>query len=317
MTYTIHHGNCLDILPTIPSGSIDAVITDPPYPEISRDYGRLTEDEWWALMMGVCTEVRRVLKPTGSAVFILQPNSRKVGSMRGWLWRFMWWVTTDWNMVQDVWWWNIAALPVGGAITADLTRASLKSCIWAGGADCYRNQLNVLWDETLSNFTARARGRFARHGSPSGRKKNDATMLTAAEARGGVTPYNVLPIPNNWSPQHSGNSGHGAGTPLKLADWWTRYIVPTGGTVLDPFNGAGTMGVAAIMQGCNYIGIEKEERYVEVTKKRLDATQPGVSMLAAAPLSCDTKNIDKSDCLGRLQTEHQQSLGMGGYDERV
>ena len=87
--YTIHCGNCLDILPTIPAQSVDAVITDPPYPEISRDYGRMTEAQWWDMMMGVCAEVRRVLKPTGSAVFILQPNSRKVGSMRGWLWEFM------------------------------------------------------------------------------------------------------------------------------------------------------------------------------------------------------------------------------------
>lgn len=276
-TYTLHCGDCLDVLRTLPAASVDAVITDPPYPMIKRDYGMLTEDEWWALMMGVCAEVRRVLKPQGSAVFILQPNSRKVGSMRGWLWEFMAWVCRDWNMVQDVWWWNIASLPVGGAITADLTRASLKSCIWAGNADCYRNQLNVLWDETLSNFTARARGRFERHNSPSGRKKNDATMLTAATERGGVTPYNVLPIPNNWIPNHSGNSGHGAGTPLKLADWWTRYIVPPGGTVLDPFNGAGTMGVAALQNGANYIGIEKMQRYVDVSHERLAKVQPALS----------------------------------------
>ncbi len=62
----------------MPAGSVDAVITDPPYPEISRAYGRMTEAEWWDMMMVVCTETRRILKPTGSAVFILQPNSRKV-----------------------------------------------------------------------------------------------------------------------------------------------------------------------------------------------------------------------------------------------
>ena len=81
---TLHLGDCVDWLRTLPDASVDAVITDPPYPEIDRPYGRLTESEWWSLIVeGVIPEVRRILKPTGSAVFILQPNSRKVGSMRG------------------------------------------------------------------------------------------------------------------------------------------------------------------------------------------------------------------------------------------
>ena len=316
MTYALLHGDCLELLQTIPAQSVDAVITDPPYPMIKRDYGMLTEDEWWALMMGVCAEVRRVLKPTGSAVFILQPNSRKVGSMRGWLWRFMYWVTTDWNMVQDAYWWNTCALPVGGAITHDLMRGSAKPCVWAGAADCYRNQLSVLWHESARNAELRMMGESGTKTYPSGRVVNIEKTRGATLRRGGVTPFNVLPIPNADSQSSSGAYGHGAGTPLKLADWWTRYIVPPGGTVLDPFNGAATMGVAALMHGCSYIGIDKEERYIEISRTRLESTQSGLSLPAAVPLSCGTTNKDKSNCLESLQTEHQQNLGMGGYDER-
>ena len=58
----VHCGDCLDILPTLPDASIDAVITDPPYPHIKRDYGYWTEAEWWELIVeGVVPEVRRVL----------------------------------------------------------------------------------------------------------------------------------------------------------------------------------------------------------------------------------------------------------------
>ena len=74
--------------------------------------------------------------------------------------------------------------------------------------------------------------------------------------------------------------GHGAGTPLKLADWWTRYIVPRGGVVLDPFNGAGTMGVAALQNGAHYIGIEKMAKYVDVTNERLGKVQPTLAQAA-------------------------------------
>ena len=282
MTYTIHHGNCLDILPTIPSGSIDAVITDPPYPEISRDYGRLTEDEWWALMMGVCTEVRRVLKPTGSAVFILQPNSRKVGSMRGWLWRFMWWVTTDWNMVQDVWWWNYAAMPSAPSIQGRLTRPSVKACVWAGNANCWRNQNQVLTLPAQSlDYLRRWRRDKPDTKYPSGHHAAP-TILDKCLERDGSTPFNLLPvaIDSGLSKHNTGATGHGAGTPLKLADWWTRYIVPAGGTVLDPFNGAGTMGVAALQNGAHYIGIEQMAKYVDVTHERLAKVQPTLAEAA-------------------------------------
>ena len=132
MTVTLYHGDCIEVMRGLTDASINAVITDPPYPEIDREYGRMTEEAWWDMMMGVCAEVRRLLKPTGSAVFILQPNSRKVGSMRGWLWKFMAWVCQDWNMVQDAYWWNIVTMPTIHSTQYGLMRGSLKPCVWAG-----------------------------------------------------------------------------------------------------------------------------------------------------------------------------------------
>ena len=69
------------------SASVDAIITDPPYPCIDRAYGRMTEAAWLDMMRTVVKECQRVLKPSGSSMFILQPNYRSVGSMRLWAWR--------------------------------------------------------------------------------------------------------------------------------------------------------------------------------------------------------------------------------------
>ena len=44
---------------------------------------------------------------------------------------------------------------------------------------------------------------------------------------------------------------------------------PAGGTVLDPFNGAGTTGLVALSNGRNYVGIELNPEYVEITRQRL------------------------------------------------
>lgn len=56
-TIQLMHGDCLSLLPSIPSASVDAVISDPPYPEIDRDYGRWTEAEWHELMRGVVRNI--------------------------------------------------------------------------------------------------------------------------------------------------------------------------------------------------------------------------------------------------------------------
>ena len=82
-------GDCRTKLKEIRASSIDAIITDPIYPEVNREYGKITEGEWLDLMAVVVAESKRVLKPKGSAVFILQPNFDKIGKMQLWLWNFM------------------------------------------------------------------------------------------------------------------------------------------------------------------------------------------------------------------------------------
>ena len=274
---TLYCGDCLDILPTLPSESVDCVITDPPYPHIKRDYGTWTTEEWWALIVeGMVPEVRRILKPTGSAVFILQPNSEHVGQMRGWLWEFMAWVCREWNMVQDVYWWNPVVMPNVHTTRGGLMRNSVKICTWVGSSDCFRRQNSVLWTEAESSKARYAQARISGEEEngltyhPSGHHKRWKTIRMAAERRGGVTPFNMLPFANTNSSSSAGANGHGAGTPLKLADWWTRYICPPDGTVLDPFVGSGTMVLAALQNGCSGIGIDKEQRYIDIAQKRVD-----------------------------------------------
>jgi DNA modification methylase len=49
---------------------------------------------------------------------------------------------------------------------------------------------------------------------------------------------------------------------------------PVGGTVLDPFNGAGTTGLVSQKNNRNYIGIDINPEYIKLTEKRLSAVQP-------------------------------------------
>jgi len=57
--------------------------------------------------------------------------------------------------------------------------------------------------------------------------------------------------------------------PLSLMRWLIRLAVPEGGLVLDPFAGSGSTGIAAVVEGRRFLGIERDARYVDVACARL------------------------------------------------
>lgn len=59
--------------------------------------------------------------------------------------------------------------------------------------------------------------------------------------------------------------------PLDIMRHIVKITVPEGGLVLDPFNGSGTTGIAALLENRNFIGYEKAEDYFLQSKKRNDA----------------------------------------------
>lgn len=52
--------------------------------------------------------------------------------------------------------------------------------------------------------------------------------------------------------------------------WLVRLVTPSGGVVLDPFTGSGTTGVAATLEGFNFIGIEREPEYQAIATARIE-----------------------------------------------
>jgi DNA modification methylase len=264
------HGDCRKELKKLPDKSIDLILTDPPYPEIDREYGRMTEADWHELMKTVVIEGRRVLKPTGSMVIIMQPNFEKIGKMRLWLWEFMAWAGREWNLIQDAYWWSFDAMPLTGSSRKNgLMRQSVKTCVWLGPANCYRNQENVLWLPSDALF-AEGRSNKALRYTPSGRTYRDGRIAETVDARAGTTPFNLLPVAAGGT---SGtNNGHPATTPYDVAAWWVKYLLPQGGVLLDCFCGSGTMLEAGLDYGAKQvIGIEKEKKYIKIAEKRIAA----------------------------------------------
>ncbi len=206
------------------------------------------------------------MKPTGSAVVILQPNHEKVGKTPLWLWRFLLSASESWNLIQDVHWWSPNSLPTCCANRQyGLLRQSVKMCVWLGEPDCYRNQDGVLWRESDSTAALNWEDRCLRN-VPGGQTFRPGRIAETASERGGVTPLNLVPIS---TAKVENNGGHPASTPSALASWWTRYVLPENGVLLDPFCGSGTMLAAGLSHARKVIGIDTSQQYLAIARKRI------------------------------------------------
>ena len=65
-------------------------------------------------------------------------------------------------------------------------------------------------------------------------------------------------------------NNHKTVKPTALMRYLVRMITPKGGTVLDPFAGSGSTGKAAMLEGFEFIGVEREPEYFETAQKRID-----------------------------------------------
>ena len=89
---------------------------------------------------------------------------------------------------------------------------------------------------------------------------------------GSVARYFYCP---KTSKSEKGNDNtHPTVKPIKLMKYLCRLITPKGGTVLDPFMGSGSTGIAAKDEGFEFIGIEREKEYFEIAEQRVSVASP-------------------------------------------
>lgn len=65
--------------------------------------------------------------------------------------------------------------------------------------------------------------------------------------------------------------------PTDLMRYLVRLVTPPQGVVLDPFMGSGSTGKAAVLEGFRFVGIEREERYLDIARARITHAVPHVS----------------------------------------
>ena len=98
-------------------------------------------------------------------------------------------------------------------------------------------------------------------------RDEEGNVLNYAEKKPGAS-ANVLV--EQFQLSDAGNN-HPTVKPIELMKYLIKLITPPGGTVLDPFNGSGSTGCAAVELGHTYIGCELDPAYVEIAKKLIEA----------------------------------------------
>lgn len=251
MTYTLHCGDCLDILPTLAAGSVDAIIADPPYGTTACKWDSVIplEPMW--------RELKRVVKPRGAIVlFASQPfTSALVMSNAGWF-KYVW----QWQKEQAC---NFTRMKFEPGRT-------LEDVVVFGQVAVTYNPQKVKRDKPVKVHSSYPNG-----SSESTPLKYQETYTRILED---TYPTQLLYFQRDRTPDLRGL--HPTQKPVDLLRYLVRTYTNAGETVLDFTMGSGTTGVACAMEGRNFIGIELDAGYYEIARRRIEAVQP--SLLQAA-----------------------------------
>lgn len=263
--WAIHEGDCIDIMRSLAPRSIDAVITSPPYAmQRKTTYGGIPEADYPAWTVAWMTEVRRVLTPDGNVVINISPH-RSGGSLSDYVLRTRLALREDgWLEPDEMIWHKPNATP--GA-PANRPRRAFEHLFWfalhgrswsdplAAGAP-HKNNTQPIGERT-KGFGAATRNGWEHDFSGGKAPLREVARVTnvATFAKAARTGYD-----------------HPAPYPVALAEWIAKLVCPPSGTILDPFNGSGSTGVAAIRNGYSYIGIDAVSEYVAMSRQRLEQT---------------------------------------------
>lgn len=273
----IRCGDSRDILATIPAGVADTVVTSPPYYR-QRDYDdrrqiglEASPEEYIRQLVSIFADCRRVLKSTGT-LWLNLGDKYSDGGLMGMPWRVALALVEDgWTLRADVIWHKPNAMPhsVARRPTTDHEYLFLFSV----GSDYYYDADAIREPHVTFSENSRMRGgrkHFGkRNGTPEQGKNSGSSNLHDGRWDQAFHPKgrNKRTV---WSvPLGKYRDAHFAVFPPKLIEPCILAGAPEGGLVVDPFFGAGTVGLVAGQQGRTFLGIELNASYVKLARKRL------------------------------------------------
>lgn len=245
----ILHGDCIEILKSLPENSVDLIFADPPYNlQLSKELYRpnLTKvdavDDGWdkfsdfkeydAFTCDWLSASQRVLKETGTI-----------------------WVIGTYHNIYRV-----------GAIMQDLGFWILNDVVWIKN-NPMPNFRGVRFTNAHETMIWAQKKKGAKY------TFNHKSMKALNEDLQMRSDWNLNLVNGKYRIKFNGVKAHSTQKPEALLYRVIMASSNPGDVVLDPFFGSGTTGAVAKKLGRNWIGIERERKYIKVAQKRIEAVQ--------------------------------------------
>lgn len=273
--YSILHGECQQTLSEIDENSFHACITDPPYGMgmDKWDHAVPTVDIW--------KEVYRVLRPGAFCLSFCSPE----------LYHRMAVAVEDAGFVikDQIMWMTTTKMPKHNRLKPAhepivVAQKPFKGTIkdnhekWGCGLIDTDNT-RIPWDKKPPTGWVKGgakRRTFGKEGKTTGTQKEFGTVDANPAGR---YPSNIIGevqsahqkyfyAPRATRKEKGEYNDHPTVKPISLMSYLVRIYAPENSTVIDPFCGSGTTGVACIREKRDFVGIDMTEEYVEISNKR-------------------------------------------------
>ena len=302
-------GDCLELMKNIPDGSVDLVLTDPPYGTMkgaALDGWKNQTTEWDTAIdpLNIFEQISRVLRPNGKAVLFSQEpyTSRLITSAIPSLpfaYRAMWYKNVHANALlaksamvsryEDI---CIFTKPHDAECTNELRDYFKRVLEFIGAKSCKEINARLGHRKAEHCFYVTGKGKGSTQFSLCTEQTyNEIVSVFGIDKMDGFLPYEELARLNEkynatfnlWQGGKSksnvleykkDNDGyHPTQKPVALLEDLIQTYSNEGNTVLDFTMGSGSTGVACVNTNRNFIGIELDDGYFNIAKKRIEEAQ--------------------------------------------
>lgn len=235
MNIDLRLGDCLQIMKTIEDNSIDAIITDPPYGTTACKWDSVIDFElMWE-------QLNRIIKPNGAIVlFGSEPFSSALRM-------------SNINNYKYDWKWDKV---IGSGFQVAKYKPMMRSediCIFGTGGKVNYYPLKIKRDKPIKGYAV-----------------NNSLSNPLAKADKKVRTYTHKNPTNILEYRKVKGTVHPTQKPIELMEYLIKTYTKEDETVLDFTMGSGSTMVACVSANRNGIGIEKDENYFNIAKKRVE-----------------------------------------------
>lgn len=276
-------GDALDLMRSLPAGSVNAVVTSPPYAlHFKKAYGNADQGDYLAWFLPFAREILRLLTHDGSFILNLG-GSYNPGTPTRSLYHLKLVIALvedlGFHLAQECFWFNPAKMPAPAEwvnVRRIRVRDSVEYVFWLSKTPWPKADNKAVLKTYSPDMERLARRGVVRTTRPSG---HAIKASFADTSQGGSIPPNVIEDglePANWLRfgnnaandaytqrcKQAGLKLHPARFPAALPEFFVKLTTGPEDVVLDPFAGSNTTGAVCERLGRRWLAIEREHDYL-------------------------------------------------------